>query len=130
MMIASLVAVVLLHASHQMLIAGLILVLAMPFGGVGALALLFQLRVDNRVPMIVLTLRSVLWGAAVLVIYLEHGGMVALAIAMVATNIDRLDRAGARGAEAGRRDGPAPRSSVLRRCSSRSACRSGVAGRC
>ena len=50
------------------------------------LGLLFQLRVENRVPMLVLTLRSVLWGAAVLVIYLRGGGMIALAIAMAATN--------------------------------------------
>lgn len=86
-MIASLLAVVLLHASHQMLIAGLILVIAMPFGGISALALVFQLRVDNRVPMIVLTLRSVLWGVAVVIIYTKHGSMIALAVAMVATNI-------------------------------------------
>ncbi len=78
--------IVALHRSHEMLIAGLILVLSMPFDGVGALSLLFQLRVDNRVPMLVLTLRSVLWGAAVLVIFLDHGHMVALAIAMAATN--------------------------------------------
>ncbi len=86
-MIASLIAIVLLHASHQMLIAGLILVVAMPFGGISALALVFQLRVDNRVPMIVLTLRSVLWGVAVVVIYTQHAGMIALAVAMVATNV-------------------------------------------
>lgn len=86
-MIASLLAIVLLHASHQMLVAGLILVIAMPFGGISALALVFQLRVDNRVPMIVLTLRSVLWGVAVVIIYTQHAGMIALAVAMVATNI-------------------------------------------
>jgi O-antigen/teichoic acid export membrane protein len=85
-MLLSVLTIVILHRSHAMLIAGIILTVAMPFGGVGALALLFQLRVDNRVPMIVLTLRSVLWGAAVLVIYLEHGRLVALAIAMVSTN--------------------------------------------
>jgi O-antigen/teichoic acid export membrane protein len=85
-MFLSLLAIVVLHRSHAMLIAGIIMVVAMPFGGVGSLGLLFQLRVDNRVPMIVLTLRSILWGAAVLVIYLEHGHMVALAIAMVSSN--------------------------------------------
>jgi O-antigen/teichoic acid export membrane protein len=85
--IAALAAVIALHQSHEMLIAGVILVLAMPFGGASAIALMFRLRVDNRVPMIVLTVRSVLWGAAVLVIYLMHGGMVALAISMVSTNL-------------------------------------------
>ncbi len=85
--IAALAAVVALHQSNEMLIAGLILVLVMPFGGVSAIGLMFRLRVDNRVPMIVLTIRSVLWGAAVLVIYLMHGGMIALAISMVSTNL-------------------------------------------
>jgi O-antigen/teichoic acid export membrane protein len=85
-MLISLVALLLLQQSHEMLIAGLILIVAMPFGGVGALALLFQLRVDNRVPMIVLTLRSILWGAAVAIISWRGGGMVPLAIAMAGTN--------------------------------------------
>jgi O-antigen/teichoic acid export membrane protein len=59
----------------------------MPLDGVGALQLVFQLRVNNRVPMIVLSIRSVLWAVAVLVIYLNNGGMVALAVALVATNL-------------------------------------------
>jgi O-antigen/teichoic acid export membrane protein len=85
-MLVSLVAVLLLERSQEMLIAGVILVVAMPFGGVGALGLLFELRVDNRVPMIELTVRSVLWGIAVYVIFRDQGDMVALAIAMVLTN--------------------------------------------
>lgn len=85
-MLVSVAAILLLEQSHQMLLAGLILIVSMPFGGVGALALLFQLRVDNRVPMIVLTLRSVLWAVAVVIISVRGGGMVALAIAMAATN--------------------------------------------
>jgi O-antigen/teichoic acid export membrane protein len=85
-MIVALAVVFVLHRSNQMLIAGGILVVAMPFDGIGALGLLFQLRVDNRVPMLVLTLRSILWGAAVLIIYLEHRGMIALSIAMASTN--------------------------------------------
>lgn len=84
--VLSALAVLLLHHSHQMLIAGLILVVTMPFNGVGALQLVFQLRVNNRVPMLVLTLRSVLWAAAVGVIYWRGGTMVALAIALTVTN--------------------------------------------
>jgi O-antigen/teichoic acid export membrane protein len=83
----SVLAVFLLHQSEQMLIAGLVLVSAMPFGGVGTLAILFKLRVDNRVPMIEMTVRSLLWGAAVLIVYLEHGTLIELAIAMVATGL-------------------------------------------
>jgi O-antigen/teichoic acid export membrane protein len=86
-MVACLAAIVLLQESNAMLIAGVILVVVMPFGGVGTLGLLFQLRVDNRVPMVVLTLRSILWGAAVVVIHAKHGGLVAFAIALVATNM-------------------------------------------
>ncbi len=86
-MLLSLLTIVILHRSHEMLVAGAILVLVMPFGGVGTLGLLFQLRVDNRVPMIVLTLRSVLWGVAVVFIYLDHGTMVELAIAMAGSNM-------------------------------------------
>jgi len=76
----------LLPHNDQMLTAGAILIVAMPFGGVSSLGLLFQLRVDNRIPMLVLSIRSVLWGAAVLVIHIEGGGMVPFAIAMVSTN--------------------------------------------
>ena len=85
-MLASLIAVVALQESHQMLIAGVILVVMTPFGGAGALILLFQLRVDNRVPMFLLTLRSLFWGAAVAIIYLSNGDMIDLAIAMAVTN--------------------------------------------
>lgn len=86
-MLASLIALLLIQRSHEMLVAGLILVVTMPFGGVSALSLLFQLRVDNRVPMIVLTVKSILWGGAVLIVYLDHLGMIALAIAMAVTNM-------------------------------------------
>jgi O-antigen/teichoic acid export membrane protein len=85
-MLCSLVAVLLLKESHDMLVVGLVMLVGMPFGGFSTSALIFRLRVDNRVPMIAVTLRSVLWGAAVVVIYLEHGTMVAFALCFVATN--------------------------------------------
>jgi O-antigen/teichoic acid export membrane protein len=84
--VLSALAIFLLHDSQQMLIAGLILVITMPFNGVGALQLVFQLRVNNLVPMLVLTLRSVLWTIAVAVIFWRGGSMIALAIALTATN--------------------------------------------
>jgi O-antigen/teichoic acid export membrane protein len=86
MILLSLGAVVLIHKSQQMLIAGAILVLGMPFDGIGALGLIFQLRVRNTVPVLVITLRSVLWAAAVVIIHTQGGGMVALAAAMAVTN--------------------------------------------
>jgi O-antigen/teichoic acid export membrane protein len=84
--VVAIVTILLLHQSHDMLIAGLILVLTMPFSGVGALQLVFQLRVNNLVPMLVLTLRSILWAIAVVIIYQNHYGMIALAIALSATS--------------------------------------------
>jgi len=95
-MLVSLGLIALLARSNEMLLAGAILLIAMPFGGASAMALLFQLRVDNRVPMFVLTLRSVLWTVAVVIISWQGGGLVALAIAMAATNsIGSLVQAGA-----------------------------------
>ncbi|MGO9489630.1 MAG: flippase [Solirubrobacteraceae bacterium] len=85
-MATAVIAIVLLHTTEAMLIAGLIMIVAMPFGGISAIGLIFQLRVDNRVPMLVLSIRSVLWGAAVAIIYFTHGGMIDLAIALVLTN--------------------------------------------
>ncbi len=82
----SIAAIVALHESHEMLVAGLILVITMPFNGIGALRLVFQLRVNNLVPMLVITLRSILWTVAVAVIFWRGGGMIALAIALSATS--------------------------------------------
>lgn len=84
--IAALAVLLAIQDGHEMLIAGIILVLGMPFGGTGGLQIAFQLRVNNRVPMLVLTLKSVLWGAAVIAISIAGGGMVALALALVLTN--------------------------------------------
>jgi O-antigen/teichoic acid export membrane protein len=81
----SVAAVLALQQSHDMLLAGLILVLTTPFSGAGALALVFRLRVKNLVPMLVLTLRSVLWAIAVAVVYWQGGGLVELAIGLSAT---------------------------------------------
>ncbi len=84
--VISIMAILLLQRSQQMLVAGLILIVTMPFSGAGALQLIFQLRVNNLVPMLVLTLKSVLWATAVALIYWKGGGMVALAIGLSVTN--------------------------------------------
>jgi len=78
-------AVTLLSHGHEMLVAGLILVLLTPFNGFNVVQLVFQLRVDNRVPMLVLTLRSVLWALFVLYVFLTQGTLVELAIGLAAT---------------------------------------------
>ena len=84
--VISVAAILVMQQSQQMLVAGLILIVTMPFSGVGALQLVFQLRVNNLVPMLVLTLRSVLWATAVAIIFWKGGGMIALAIGLSATN--------------------------------------------
>lgn len=86
-MVLCFITLLVLPHTSQMLAAGAIMIVVMPFGGVSAVGMLFQLRVDNRVPMMILTLRSILWGAAVVIIHLEGGGMVALAIGLVTTNM-------------------------------------------
>ncbi len=92
----SVAAIVGMQQSHQMLVAGLILIVTMPFSGVGALQLVFQLRVNNLVPMLVLSLRSVLWAIAVAIVYWKGAGMIALAIGLSATNaIASMVQAGA-----------------------------------
>ncbi|MHB1537095.1 MAG: flippase [Solirubrobacteraceae bacterium] len=85
-MLLSLAIVLVLHSSSQMLLAGVVLTLAMPFTVLGGVGLIFQLHVDNRMPMLVLTLKSVLWGIAVVVVFSTGGDMVALAVGMTATN--------------------------------------------
>lgn len=84
--LAALGLIVVISDSREMLIAGAILAIGMPFGGTGGLQIAFELRVNNRVPMFVLTLKSILWLAAVLGIGMLGGGIVALAIAMIVTN--------------------------------------------
>jgi O-antigen/teichoic acid export membrane protein len=81
-MVVGLGVLMLIHESHAMLVAGIILLVEFPFGVGSSLAVVHQLRLDNRLPMVVLTVNSVLWGAAVLVIWIAGGGLVALALAM------------------------------------------------
>jgi O-antigen/teichoic acid export membrane protein len=81
-MVVGLGVLLLIQESHAMLIAGIILLAEFPFGVGSSLAVVHQLRVRNTLPMIVLTVNSVLWGLCVLVIYLTHGGLVALALSM------------------------------------------------
>lgn len=80
-----LVVVLLIQESNAMLVAGVVLLAQAPFNVGASLRVVHQLRVRNWVPMAVLTLNSVLWGAAVVVIYLQDGGLVPLAVAMTVT---------------------------------------------
>ena len=68
-----------------MFLAGLVLLAQTPIGIGNSLSIVHQLRMDNRVPMALLTVNSVLWGAAVVVVDLLDGGLMALAVSMTAT---------------------------------------------
>lgn len=82
-----LVVVLLLQESTAMLVAGVVLLVQTPFNVGASLRVTHQLRVSNWVPMAILTLNSVLWGGAVVFIFVAGGGLVPLAIAMTATSI-------------------------------------------
>jgi O-antigen/teichoic acid export membrane protein len=80
-----LVVILLLQESTAMLVAGVVLLAQTPFNVGASLRITHQLRVSNWVPMAILTLNSVLWTAAVIVIASLGGGLVPLAVAMTAT---------------------------------------------
>jgi O-antigen/teichoic acid export membrane protein len=85
--LVGLVVVLLLQESTAMLVAGVVLLVQTPFNVGASLRVTHQLRVSNWVPMAILTLNSVLWGGAVVFIFVAGGGLVPLAIAMTATSI-------------------------------------------
>jgi O-antigen/teichoic acid export membrane protein len=85
--IASAGAVLLLATGPEMRLAGLILAAGVLLGAPSAADAVFQLRVRNDVTVAVMTVNSVLWTAAVVVIWQADGGMVPLAAALVATNL-------------------------------------------
>jgi O-antigen/teichoic acid export membrane protein len=70
---------------RTMLLAGLALLAQTPIAIGASLQIVHQLRMDNRVPMALLTLNSVLWCVAVVVVDLLGGGLLALALAMTGT---------------------------------------------
>ncbi|MCW3063386.1 MAG: polysaccharide biosynthesis protein [Solirubrobacterales bacterium] len=73
--------------SHAMLVAGLILSIGCLQAPLGDLAVVFQLRTRNDITTALATLRSVLWGGAVVALSLADGGLVAFAICSLATTV-------------------------------------------
>ncbi len=70
-----------------MLVAGLILLAELPLSVGSALQVVHTLRMRNAVPMAVMTLNSVMWGALVVALFLADGGLVAFALALAGTTI-------------------------------------------
>ena len=82
--IVSLVVVVALHESTQMLVAGLVLLALIPLSLGGVVGTVYRIHIRNSVPMAALTLNSIAWTIAVVVIKQTGGSLIALAIAMTA----------------------------------------------
>jgi O-antigen/teichoic acid export membrane protein len=82
--LVSVAVLAIIEEGAEMRAAGAILAAGILLGGPGMTRAHFQLRLRNDVPVAVMTLNSVLWGAAVLTLYLLHAGIVTFAIAFVA----------------------------------------------
>lgn len=80
--VAGLVVLVLIREGDEMLVAGLVLLLQFPLSIGSSFQVVHQLRVSNGVPMIVLTINSVVWGLLVVFISIAGGGLVAVACAL------------------------------------------------
>jgi O-antigen/teichoic acid export membrane protein len=74
--------------SVPVMVAGLaVLLLDFPVGAAASLSVVHQLRMSNMLPMVVMTINSVVWGALVLVVHANGGGLVPLAAALLATTV-------------------------------------------
>lgn len=82
----SAVAVVLVAPDHAGRVAGVLLSLVLLLGTPMALGVVFQLRVRNHISMALLTLNSVVWGAGVVAVASLSGGIVAFAVAFLASS--------------------------------------------
>ena len=65
--------------NREMFLAGVLLALPVLTGCFAAMKVVFQVRLQNSVPVAVMNAQSIAWAAVVLVIYLKGGGLVALA---------------------------------------------------
>ncbi len=83
----SAVAVVLVAPSHASAVAGVLLSLVLLLGTPMAFGVVFQLRVRNHISMALLTLNSVVWGAGVIAVASLSGGIVAFAVAFLASSV-------------------------------------------
>ena len=85
MAILSAIAILIVAPTAEARLAGVIIALSTLLGPATALAVIFQLRVRNDVRMAIMTFNSVVWGAGVVAVTVLSGGIVAFAMAFVAT---------------------------------------------
>jgi O-antigen/teichoic acid export membrane protein len=86
-MLVSAAVVVAVASSHPMLVAGLLLSATILAAVPTSLQMVFQLQVRNHITVALLTLNSVLWAGAVVIVDRTHGSIVALAAAFLAITI-------------------------------------------
>jgi len=82
--LASVVAVLLIAPTHQSKLAGVLISCALLVGAPSCLSAVFQLRVRNDISTAILTLNSVVWAAAVIVVATGSAGIVTFAAAFLA----------------------------------------------
>ncbi len=82
----SLGGVLLIAPTSQARIAGVFVAAVMLAGAPSALSVVFQMRVSNHIPMAIMTLNSVLWGAGVVIVSILSGGIVAFSAVFLATS--------------------------------------------
>jgi O-antigen/teichoic acid export membrane protein len=81
----SLVAVLLIAPSDQATVAGVLIALVALVGAPAVLSVVFQLRIRNDISMAIITINSIIWAAAVIVVSALAGGIVAYAAAFLLT---------------------------------------------
>ncbi|MGH2834305.1 MAG: polysaccharide biosynthesis C-terminal domain-containing protein [Solirubrobacteraceae bacterium] len=82
----SLGGILLIAPTSQARLAGVFVAAVMLAGAPSALSVVFQMRVRNHIPMAIMTLNSVIWGAGVVVVSALSGGIVAFSAVFLATS--------------------------------------------
>ena len=80
----SILVVALVASGTEMLVAGIIVALQGLLAGAAALTSVFQVQVRNDLPILTMTINSVLWTAAIILIASAGGELVAYAVALTA----------------------------------------------
>ncbi len=83
--LTSVIAVLLIAPTHQSKLAGILISCALLVGAPSCLSAVFQLRVRNDISTAILTLNSIVWAAAVVVVATGPGDIVVFAAAFLAT---------------------------------------------
>ncbi|HUN77933.1 MAG TPA: flippase [Solirubrobacteraceae bacterium] len=83
--LGSLLAVLLIAPSPHDATAGVLISLVALVGAPAVLSVVFQLRIRNDISMAVITFNSILWAAAVIAVSAAAGGIVAYAVAFLAS---------------------------------------------